>query len=243
MKPKLVVANDADDLAAGAADVFVAKTTSAADRFVVALSGGSTPRRFHTVLATQRAEHVDWRKVHFLLSDERALPPTDPNSNFFMAQETLLKPLGIPRAQIYRPHADVEDLSGAAEAYENILIGLTTPPGAVDLVVLGMGNDGHTASLFPGNPEPGGLVAAVSASEGTVANKRITFTFEALNRARTLLILVSGTQKAARLKQVMTEHGDLPMQRVLQRRKAETILIADRDALSKLDRAQIEELQ
>ena len=194
-------------------------------------------------LASERSEHVDWNHVRFLLSDERALPSTDPNSNFFMAQETLLKPLGIPRAQIYRPEADSTDLDAAARAYEDIVTGVTSPPGTVDLVVLGMGDDGHTASLFPGRPEPGGLVAAVFAASGTVADRRLTFTYEALARARTMLILVSGGKKAARLKEVLTEDGDLPLQRVLRSRQGETTIIADSDAVAMLSAEQIEELK
>lgn len=243
MKVTLIPADSPDDLAAKAAAHFVAKATAAGGRFVVALSGGSTPRLFHNFLAEERSEHVDWSRLHFLLSDERALPPSDPNSNFFMAQETLLKPLGIPRAQIYRPEADASDLGIAASQYETIVAGLTSPPGAVDLVVLGMGDDGHTASLFPGEAEPGGLVAAVSASTGTVADRRLTFTYEALSRARSMLILISGRKKAARLKQVLTEDGDLPMQRVLRGRKGDTTIIADRDALLELEPSQIEELK
>ena len=241
--PKLILASDPDDLARRAADYFVAKATQAQARFVVALSGGSTPRRFHVHLATERAEHVDWAQVHFFLSDERAVPASDPNSNFMMAQETLLKPLGIPRAQIYRPDADSDDLAAAARAYEQVLVGVTSPAGAVDLVVLGMGDDGHTASLFPDRPEPGGLVAAVTASEGTVANFRLTFTYEALSRAQAMVILVSGAKKAARLKQILTEDGGLPMQRVLRQRKGETTIIADQDAVAELDPKTIEELQ
>ena len=240
---KLIVADDADDLARRAADHFVDKVTATQDRFVVALSGGSTPRRFHNVLATDRADHVDWSRIHILLSDERALPPTDPNSNFLMVQETLLKPLGIPRGQMYRPDADATDLAAAAQAYENVLAGLTAPPGAVDLVVLGMGADGHTASLFPDYPEPGGLVAAVSASGGTVADRRLTFTFETLRRARAVMVLVSGAGKADRLREVLTEKGDLPMQRVLRDRSENTTVVADKDALASLEPSQIEELQ
>lgn len=241
--PKLIVAVDGDDLAHNAAKYFVARATAASGRFVVALSGGSTPRRFHNHLATEFAEQVDWSRVHFLLSDERALAPSDPNSNFRMVQDTLLGPLSIPRAQIYRPEADADDLPAAAQAYESVLAGLTAPPGAVDLVVLGMGDDGHTASLFPGHPEPGGLVAAVEANEGTAAKHRLTFTYEALSRARAMLILISGSNKATRLQQVLSNEGDLPMQRVLRRRREETLIIADRDATSALTPKQIEELQ
>ena len=240
---KLIIANDADDLAKKAAEHFAEKSAAAQGRFVVALSGGSTPRRFHGHLAAHMRQSVDWAKVHVLLSDERALPPTDPNSNFHMVQQTLAKPLGLEPSQLYRPAADAEDLDSAAQAYENIISGLTAPPGAIDLVVLGMGDDGHTASLFPGKPEPAGLVAAVDATEGTVAARRLTFTFEALGHARALMILVSGSKKASRLREVLTEDGSLPMQRVLQRRKDGTTLIADRDALSQLDPSQIEELQ
>ena len=243
MNLTLIPSEDPEDLAAKAAAYFVNKATAAPDRFVVALSGGSTPRRFHAFLASERSEHVDWSRVSFLLSDERALPSTDPNSNFFMAQETLLKPLGIPRSQIYRPEADSTDLNAAARAYEDIVCGLTSPAGVVDLVVLGMGDDGHTASLFPGHPEPGGLVAAVKASSGTVADQRLTFTYEALARARTMLILVSGSNKANRLKQILTEDGDLPLQRVLRSRRGETAIIADQDAIAELTTAQIEELK
>ena len=240
---RLIAADDADDLARRAAEHFVQKIARTEGRFVVALSGGSTPRRFHAELAGARAADVDWSRVHVLLSDERALPPTDPNSNFHMVQETFVRPLGLPQGQVYRPAADAEDLNAAAQAYENVIAGLTVPTGAVDLVVLGMGDDGHTASLFPGQPVPDGLVGAAKASAGTVADQRLTFTYEGLSRANAVLILVSGSKKATRLNEILTEEGDLPMQRMLRLRQGETTLIADRAALTELAPARIEELQ
>ncbi|MEL7240628.1 MAG: 6-phosphogluconolactonase, partial [Planctomycetota bacterium] len=138
--------------------------------------------------------------------------------------------------------SESEDLANAAAGYERDLLKLTTPPGAVDLVVLGMGDDGHTASLFPGQPEPDGLIAAARATAGTVADGRITFTFQALEKAHMVMILVSGAKKAERLREVLNEQGDLPMQRVLRSRKGTTVLIADRDALARIEATQIEAL-
>ncbi len=243
---RLIVADDPDDLARRAAQLFVEAARISGDRFVVALSGGSTPRRFHTVLAREMGDRVEWPKVHILLSDERALPATDPNSNYRMVQETLLEPLGLAASQAYAPGADRDDLAAAAADYERVIKELTGSTGGVDLLVLGMGDDGHTASLFPGHVPPSGLVAAAEASEGTVANKRLTFTFEAIRRARSTVVLVSGEKKATRLHQVLTEDGALPMQRVLRDRQDQpggTIIIADRAAITELDPSRIEELQ
>ena len=130
-------------------------------RAVVTLSGGSTPRRLYELLATGRyRQRVAWDRVEFFWGDERAVPPDDSDSNYRMARQVLLEPLAIPAAHIHRIEGERNDLDAAALAYEREIARVfgvlpDGPPPAFDLVLLGMGTDGHTASLFPGTDAAG----------------------------------------------------------------------------------------
>lgn len=177
-------------------------------RFIVALSGGSTPKSIYRALSSQAQNmRIDWTKVMLFWSDERAVPPTDPNSNYHMAMESGLATLPIPRDSIFRMEAEGNIIEGARRYEEQIA---THVPGLVfDLVMLGMGEDGHVASLFP---HTHGLQAV---HKSVIANYipqlkcwRMTFTFDLINSARSIVIYVLGENKAKTLAEVLATSWD-----------------------------------
>ncbi len=204
-------------------------------RFMLALSGGSTPKIFHRAL-TRMKDALDWSKIHIFYSDERAVPPGDEHSNHRMAKETLIDQVPIPAANVHRIVADDGDAAGAARAYEKELLAIA-PDGAIDLVFLGMGGDGHTASLFPGRePKKDGLVVATTAPPESPIAQRVTFSHRALERARTVIVLVTGASKAERLAEILGDRAvDLPLRKVLDARDSDTLLLVDEAAASKLE--------
>ena len=233
----LSIEADAEAVAHAAADLFVARARAAIAaraRFTVALSGGSTPRRFHEVLAEEHVRDVAWGAVWVLFSDERAVPEDHPESNVRMAKETLLGRVPLPAAQVWVPDAAAPDLEAAAAAYAAKV--REVAGGAVDLVILGMGTDGHTASLFPGAAAPGEQeVAAVLAPPGASVARRLSFTYAALAKARELCVLVTGAEKATRLREVLLGGTALPLARVLSARGgAGVTVLADRAAAAEL---------
>jgi 6-phosphogluconolactonase len=210
------VAADRGAFMEAGASAFVAAARAAIGargRFVTALSGGSTPRALFELLATERfASSVDWSRVHVCWGDERAVPPDAAASNYRMACEALLDHVRIPPSQVHRIRSE-DPPQVAAEAYERTLrtlfatpVGPPRPePGArLDLVLLGMGDNGHTASLFPGLHavhEAERWVVAESVAE--VGMWRITLTPVVLNAAAEVVFLVSGADKAAMLHRVL----------------------------------------
>jgi 6-phosphogluconolactonase len=211
---------------AGAAEFLRAAEAAVAarGRFTVALAGGSTPRGLYALLAAEAAStgrKIPWRLIHFFFGDERAVLPDHPESNFRMAYEALLSHVKVPRANVHRIAAELPAWS-AAEAYEATLrrffkLERNQRP-RFDLVLLGMGNDGHTASLFPGTDallERRRLVTVCHVPRPGV--DRVTLTLPVLNHAREVVFLVSGADKAARVREVLCEPpaGEpLPAQRV-----------------------------
>jgi 6-phosphogluconolactonase len=196
-----------------------AEAISATGRFTLALSGGSTPRAAYSRLATGDCRLAtgdsrlatgdwqlatgDWRLVHILWGDERCVPPDDPRSNYRMAKEALLDRVPIPAQQIHRIRGE-DDSEKAAAEYERELRALLASLESLDLVLLGMGEDGHTASLFPGQAavhEAARWVVAVPAPDATMW--RVTLTPAVLNAARNVTFVVSGASKAVRLQQVL----------------------------------------
>lgn len=210
---------------AAAADfvTVAAEAMAARGRCLVALSGGSTPRGMYDRLAALGTAALDWSRVVFLWSDERSVPPDHPESNYRMAREVLLDPLRIPDAQVHRMRGEADDLEAAAREYEHVLATLTgVPPGhgvpQLDLVLLGLGSDGHTASLF------GDTVALDVRDRWVVRNyvakfttSRLTLTFPVILAAREIRVLVTGAEKARALTAVLTGAWDpdrLPAQRL-----------------------------
>lgn len=178
--------------------------------FHVALAGGSTPRRLYATLTTSPwCTAVDWQRVHIWFGDERSVPPEEADSNYRMAYETLLQPLSIAAAQVHRMHAEGPDPALSAAAYANELASAGALP--LDLIMLGLGTDGHICSLFPETPildvrdRP---VAAVYVPR--LATWRVSLTYPALDHARYLMALVCGADKAAIVRQVWAAAPEFP---------------------------------
>ena len=182
-------------------------------RFTLALSGGSTPKNLYTLLATNARTSLPWDRTYFFWSDERHVPPSDPESNYRMAEEAMLSKVPVAASNVFRVPTENPDAAAAAEAYEQTLRKFfTVEAGQVprfDLILLGMGPDGHTASLFPETAalrERSRLVVANWVEK--LKTSRITFTLPLLNAARCVAFLVSGTDKASVLHEVL--EGNAP---------------------------------
>jgi 6-phosphogluconolactonase len=199
---------DLEALSAAAARIFVeeaARSVAARGRFAVALSGGSTPRRTYQLLATERfRDRVNWQQVHIFWGDERGVPPEDPRSNYRLAREVLLARVPIPPENLH-PIVAFPSVAMGAQKYEAELkafFGQARP--SFDLIFLGMGADGHIASLFPGTAvlwEERRWVAGVSVPDQEVA--RVTLTSWVINLAALVVFLVAGQDKAEVLKSVL----------------------------------------
>ena len=191
-------------LAKAAATIIERASAAAAaqlEPFSIALSGGNTPRTLHELLAAPpHREAIEWAAWSVFFGDERAVPPDDPASNYGMAHETLLSRVPIDQARVHRMRADHPDLDLAADEYAVILHGdLPEGPGGaprLDCVLLGLGEDGHTASLFPGTPALS--VRDRWVTRGRAANppyERLTLTYPTLNAAALVVFLVAGASK------------------------------------------------
>lgn len=202
---KIVIPGDQEITLAFAADLWIEMARVAiADHgfFAVALSGGSTPKKIYQRLS-KLEDRVDWSKVYLFWSDERSVPPTDPASNYYMAmEEGGLKKLPIPQNQIFRMVAE-EDIETNAKAYEDVILDkLGSHP--FDLSMLGMGDDGHTASLFPYTDAlniKGRLVVPNYVPQHN--SWRMTFTYECINRSHNTCLYVLGAPKAEILEKVL----------------------------------------
>ena len=213
-------------------------------RFAIALSGGSTPKNLFTLIAANASASLPWEKVFCFWGDERHVPLDDPDSNYRMASEALLSKVPIPAANIFPVPAGNPDAAAAAETYEQTLrkfFGLG--PGEVphfDLILLGMGPDGHTASLFPETAalqEKSRLVVTNWVEK--LKTSRITFTLPVLNAACCVAFLVSGADKAAALHEVL--EGDAPPEKypskLVKPSDGRLIWFVDRAAASQLSMA------
>lgn len=206
----LMLVPDIAELNRAAAQEFVRCASAAIKengRFTVALSGGNTPRAVYSLLAKEYRHQLPWEQVYVFFGDERHVPPTDPQSNYRMANESLLSHVPIPAQNVHRIPAELAP-NAAAEQYQRVLENFfhLNPAEAprFDLVMLGMGEDGHTASLFPGT------AALQHQSRLVVANHveklktdRITFTFPALNAAAEVMVIVAGANKAPVIRQII----------------------------------------
>lgn len=208
-------------LALAAAGFWVDRSHEAVARrgqFTVALTGGSGPVRLYQLLASPSwRERIEWTKTHFFWGDDRFVPMDDPESNFALANTTLLSALPLRPEQVHRIPTELRDPQAAADAYEAGLRRFfqltTTGWPRFDLVLLGLATDGHIASLFPGSTtleEAHRLVMA--ATPGLLPPKldRVTMTLPVLNAARAVAFLVAGADKAAVVRQVLNGAVDLP---------------------------------
>jgi 6-phosphogluconolactonase len=179
------------------------------DKFTVALSGGSTPRALYELLAGEvYAPRIPWEQMHVFWSDERCVPPTSDESNYRMAYEAMLSRVPVPPAQVYRMRGE-DDPQQSAQDYEKILQEKLENPPQLDLILLGMGEDGHTASLFPGSTaldDAEHLVAAPFIEK--LKAHRLTMTFRTINAARSVTFLVAGEAKAETLRAVLEGERD-----------------------------------
>jgi 6-phosphogluconolactonase len=216
------------------------EAVSQSGRFTIALSGGSTPKNLFNLLATNARTVFPWDRTYFFWSDERHVPPTDPESNYRMAEEIMLSKIPVNVGNVFRIAAENPDAAAAAEAYEQTLRKFfQLQPGQVpafDLILLGMGPDGHTASLFPntaGLQEKTRLVIANWVDK--LKANRLTMTLPVLNSAREVAFLASGTDKAQVLRTVLEE--DAPPEQYpakLVRPTGRLIWFVDRAAASQL---------
>jgi 6-phosphogluconolactonase len=232
--------------AAAAEEVVRAATEAVAQRgrFTIALSGGSTPKSLFNLLATNARTTLPWDRMFFFWGDERHVPPADPESNYRMADETMLSKIPVAPGNVFRIAAENPDAAAAAEAYEKTLKKFfALEPGVFprfDLILLGMGPDGHTASLFPGTAalqEKSRLVVANWVEK--MKTNRLTFTLPVLNAARCVAFLISGTDKAAMVKTVLESDapGEQYPSKLVQPTDGKLIWILDRAAASELSSA------
>ncbi len=195
-------------LARAAAEHFVglaAESIRARGRFAAALAGGSTPAgTYRRLAAPEFARRVDWKRVHIFWGDERAVPPDHPESNYRMASETLLRHVPIPQENIHRIPAERPPAEAALACEAELLAFFGVPLPRFDLILLGMGEDGHTASLFPHSPALGARERLVVAQYiPQLDSRRITFTLPLINAARNIVFLVQGERKARRIRRVL----------------------------------------
>jgi 6-phosphogluconolactonase len=222
-QPQVRVFGSPQELFHGAAEKFCEvgnRAIAERDKFTVALSGGSTPRGLHHELITNFVSKLPWNKVFFFLGDERHVPPDSPDSNYRMANETLLSKLPIAPDQVFRVAAELTDANAVATAYEETLriffhLGPDSFP-RFDFVLLGMGPDGHTASLFPRTPaleERQGLFVANWVED--LKTFRLTVTYPVLNHAASVMFLINGDEKADMVQKALKDpSANLPCQKV-----------------------------
>lgn len=211
-KPEIHVSPNLEELSRTAAELFVETARSriaATGNFFAALSGGTTPRRLYELLATSAySERSAWPNVHLFQVDERCVPPDHPDSNYRMIREALLVPSRMARENFHRMAGEQADASVAARQYaleiERVIPNREGNCPRFDLALLGMGNDGHTASLFPGSPALEAQDRWVCpSSPGAGGLPRITLTYPVLNATAQIVFLVSGSEKAATLQRVL----------------------------------------
>jgi 6-phosphogluconolactonase len=216
--PEIQVVADPPSVALAAAQRVALSVDSAIERgsFSIVLSGGNTPKMLYALAAEPFRSSIDWTKVHVFFGDERCVPPDDAESNYRMARESILSKVPVPGDNVYRIRGEI-DPSEAAREYGQSLTEYFAD-GGPDVALLGMGDDGHTASLFPHTP------AIKEVKHRCVANFvprlnqwRVTMTAPFLNRSQEVLILVTGAAKSARVAQVLEGPrmpDELPIQRI-----------------------------
>lgn len=240
MTPELRTYRSREELSEAAAALFVQLAAEASGRFAVTLAGGSTPKLLYSLLASENfRSRVEWEKALFLIGDERDVPADSPDSNFRMASETLLTSLEIPDNRIIRWRTELNDPENIAEAYEMSLMNAFPDVGGndeiprIDLVLLGLGPDAHTVSLFP-------YTDALNENERLAVPNwvenldtwRYTITFPVINNAANVVFLVSGKDKAEAVRHVLNGEpnpDEFPAQSV-RPRNGRLIWLLDEDA-------------
>ena len=230
------------DVAVAAAKLFVAKSNAAVAHrgfFTVALSGGSTPKLLYQLLVDPNEpfrEQISWPSIHFFWSDERHVPADHPDSNYRMANEAMLSHVSVSRDNVHRIKSENPDAQEAAEAYEETVLKFVpgSPP-RLDLILLGLGTDGHTASIFPESEvllETQGLMAAPWVEK--LNAYRITMTLPLINNSASVVFLITGTEKAQIVKAILQGSKPYPA-RTVKPTNGHLLWLLDRDAASELN--------
>jgi len=228
---KLKIVADPDAVASEAARFIASEAKTAVQRrgsFVMAVSGGHTP---WLMLQDLALEDVPWNAVHVMQVDERIAPAGDPDRNLTHLRESLLEHAPLPPEHIHPMPVESSDLQAACAQYARTLEMVAGSPPVLDLVHLGLGPDGHTASLVPGDPVRDVKDADVALAGIYQGRRRMTLTYPILNRSRQILWLVTGSEKAAVLVRLLAEDPAIPAGRI---RTDHSVIIADRAAASRL---------
>ncbi len=226
-QPEVKVTQDAMAAAQACAVSIVAAARSAIaarGKFTLAITGGSTPLATYEILAKQHADDLDWKRVHFFVGDERLVPYDDPRSNYGVARSVWLGRLALPTQVLHPMPVDLDD-DGAARSYEREL--RSVAPEGLDFVMLGLGDDGHTASLFPGRIDglpPARWVVAAKAPATSPVERRLTLTFAAFQAAREVVFQVCGSSKSPLVADVLAGRGRHPAEQVRARERLLWIL-------------------
>ena len=231
---KIDVHSDADAAAAAGARFIAAQAreaVAARGRFVMAVSGGRTPWQMLRALASEK---VPWKNVHVVQVDECVARPGDPDRNLTHLRESLLSHAPLPPEQIYAMPVESPDLWAAAKLYGQTLNKIAGTPSVLDLAHLGLGPDGHTASLVPGDPVLDVADADVAPTGIYQKRRRLTLTYPLLNRSRCLLWVVTGSEKADTIVRLLIRDRTIPAGRI---RCDDALLIADKAAAAKLEAA------
>ena len=244
MNPDLRIAQDPSELARSAAVEFAKHVSNAVHTkgvFTVALSGGSTPKSMYSLLANDESwrASLPWTKMHFFWGDERPVPPDDPESNYGLAYQAMLSKVPVPAANMHRIRGEEPDPAQAAQDYEQELQTFFQPTAGqsprFDLVLLGLGSDGHTASLFPDT------LALREREHLVIANWieqlntwRLTLTLPVFNNAASVMFLVSGAEKANILRAVLEEGCETYPAQLIRPPNGSMTWLVDRNAAAAL---------
>lgn len=226
------VFDNADSVARAAASTIASDaraSVAARGRFTMAVSGGQTPWVMLRALAT---ENVPWKDVHVFQIDERIAPVGDPDRNLTHLRESLLEHAPLPPQQIYAMPVDSNDLNAAVLEYAETLKKVVGSPAVLDLAHLGLGPDGHTASLVPDDPVLDVSDADVALTGVYMGRRRMTLTFPLINRSRRILWLITGSDKVPMLSRLRTADPTIPAGRISQ---TQAVIMADRAATGQMD--------
>jgi 6-phosphogluconolactonase len=227
---KIEVLANSEAIAQRAAELIAAEARAAVaarHRFVLAVSGGHTPWVMLRALAT---EEVPWKQMHVVQVDERIAPASDPDRNLTHLRESLLEHAPLPPENIHPMPVEATDVEAAAKQYAATLADLAGSPPVLDLAHLGMGPDGHTASLVPGDPVLTVTNADVALTGVYMGRRRMTLTYPILNRSRRILFLVTGKEKVEMLPKLLAADSSIPSGRI---RLDNAVILADRDAAAR----------
>ena len=228
---RIQVLDDADAVAKEAAKIIAAEArdaVAARGRFIMAVSGGHTPWQMLRALAS---ENVPWKGVHLVQVDERIAPAGDPDRNLTHLRESLLEHSPLAEEQIHAMAVEEADIEGAARRYARTLSEIAGTPPVLDLAHLGLGPDGHTASLVPNDPVLSVVDRDVALTDAYMKRQRMTLTYPMLNRSRRILWVVTGPDKVAMLNRLLAADASIPAGRVHQENAS---VLADRAAAKKL---------